>query len=89
MSERFLPWQLEQGVEESWEECRRHAELIAKILAPKATEAPAETATPKEAAKPYGVSQSGQAMLFAADSEQRDLFGNVIEAKPKGRNKKR
>jgi hypothetical protein len=88
LGERFLPWQLEQGVEESWEECRRHAELIARILAPPASEAPAETATPKEAAKPYGVTQTGQAMMFAADSVQRDLFGNVIEAKTRGRKKK-
>lgn len=88
LGERFLPWQLEQGVEESWEECRRHAELIARILAPPAADAPAETATPKEAAKPYGVTQTGQAMMFAADSVQRDLFGNVIEAKTRGRKKK-
>jgi hypothetical protein len=25
MGERFLPWQLEQSVEESWAECERHA----------------------------------------------------------------
>ncbi len=29
---RFLPWQLEQGVEESWEECERHAERIEALL---------------------------------------------------------
>jgi len=29
---RFLPWQLEQSVEESWEECERHAKLISQIL---------------------------------------------------------
>ncbi|MFV8754269.1 Eco57I restriction-modification methylase domain-containing protein [Nannocystaceae bacterium ST9] len=29
---RFLDWQLAQGVEESWEECERHAELIDQIL---------------------------------------------------------
>ncbi len=29
---RFLPWQLEQGVEESWEECVRHAEKIEALL---------------------------------------------------------
>jgi hypothetical protein len=34
LGERFLPWQLEQSVEESWEECRRHAELIEKIIGP-------------------------------------------------------
>ena len=33
---RFLPWQLEQSVEESWEECRKHAELISRIVPPPA-----------------------------------------------------
>ena len=28
MGERFLPWQLEQSVEESWAECERHARNI-------------------------------------------------------------
>lgn len=32
LGERFRPWQLSQTVEESWEECERHAELIRKIL---------------------------------------------------------
>jgi len=32
MGERFLPWQLELSVEESWEACRRHAELIGQIV---------------------------------------------------------
>jgi hypothetical protein len=29
---RFLPWQLEQSADESWDECRRHAELLARII---------------------------------------------------------
>lgn len=33
---RFLPWQLEQSVEESWEECRKHAKLISRIVPPPA-----------------------------------------------------
>jgi hypothetical protein len=33
LGERFLPWQLGEDVEASWEECRRHADLIEKILA--------------------------------------------------------
>jgi hypothetical protein len=32
LGERFRPWQLSQSVEESWEECERHAELIRQIL---------------------------------------------------------
>ena len=31
---RFHPWQLEQSIEESWEECERHAEVLAKLLPP-------------------------------------------------------
>ena len=31
---RFYDWQLEQGADESWEECRRHAELINRIVPP-------------------------------------------------------
>lgn len=29
---RFYPWQLEQSVEESWEECERHAEILSKLV---------------------------------------------------------
>ncbi len=32
LGERFLPWQLGEDVEASWEECRRHAELIERIM---------------------------------------------------------
>jgi len=31
LRERFYPWQLEGTVEESWEECRRHAENLRRI----------------------------------------------------------
>lgn len=31
---RFLDWQLSQGVEESWAECARHAEILSKLLPP-------------------------------------------------------
>ncbi len=31
---RFYDWQLEQDLVESWEECRRHAELIRQIVPP-------------------------------------------------------
>jgi hypothetical protein len=39
LGERFLPWQLDEDVEASWEECRRHAELITRIVSPAPTEA--------------------------------------------------
>ncbi|XXY18795.1 hypothetical protein WME88_03975 [Sorangium sp. So ce216] len=91
LGDRFLPWQLEQGVEESWEECRRHAELIEKILGPAAEKlAPAATTgqTPP-VGKPYEVKTQGQAVLFAAEPEQRDLFGNVVEPAARRGKKKR
>jgi hypothetical protein len=31
---RFYEWQLKQSVQESWEECERHAEILAKLLPP-------------------------------------------------------
>jgi hypothetical protein len=37
---RYLPWQLEQEPEASWEECRRHAELIEQIVPPPQPEPP-------------------------------------------------
>lgn len=43
LGERFLPWQLAQSVDESWEECRRHAAMIALIVPPPEAE-PARTA---------------------------------------------
>ncbi|WP_437578088.1 hypothetical protein [Sorangium sp. So ce887] len=93
LGDRFLPWQLEQGVEESWEECRRHAELIEKILGPTVTvkePAPAATAgqTPP-VDKPYEVNTQGQAVLFAAEPVQKDLFGNVVEPAARRGKKKR
>jgi hypothetical protein len=35
---RFYPWQLEQSLEESWEECERHTEVLAKLFPPPDTE---------------------------------------------------
>jgi hypothetical protein len=83
LGERFLPWQLEQGVEESWEECRQHAELIEKILGVNRTAAPEAPAPPVPPESTSGqqalVSTSGQALLFAPDAAQKNLFGEVDE----------
>lgn len=32
LGDRFLPWQLAQGVDESWELCAQHAERVSRIL---------------------------------------------------------
>ena len=64
---RFYPWQLEQSVEESWEECDRHAEILDKLL-PRAIEEP-EFEAEEGAAAPVD--------LFG-DPLPTDLFGNLI-----------
>jgi hypothetical protein len=48
LGERFLPWQLGEDVEASWEECRRHTELIGRIMSCAATSnsGTAETTAP-------------------------------------------
>jgi hypothetical protein len=59
---RFLPWQLEQGVEESWGECARHAERIKALLA---GSLPTTSAVKEEAAPPCTAGPS-------------DLFGRAL-----------
>jgi len=60
---RFLPWQLEVSAEESWEECRRHAELIRQIVpAPGETQSAAEPAAP-----PKPTQGPAQQSLFGGD----------------------
>lgn len=67
---RFFPWQLEQGVEESWEECARHAERLEMLLGrPLGGDAGTQDATPDSARRPTD--------LFG-HTLQTDLFGNVV-----------
>jgi hypothetical protein len=83
LGERFLPWQLEQSVEESWEECRRHAELIAKIvpvaISPVAEAVKGEESHQSEAAPGQRAPKAGETDLFGVPLE-KDLFGNVVES---------
>lgn len=59
---RFFDWQLAQSIEESWEECERHAELLEQILPlPKP-----EAAAPPEPAEP----DRGQLNMFGAADPQ-------------------
>jgi hypothetical protein len=69
---RFLPWQLEQSVEESWEECEMHARNIlgeegfARLQAELKGEKPAPLSSAPlaaEAPEPYGKS-GDQGKLF-------------------------
>ncbi|GMU42000.1 MAG: hypothetical protein AMXMBFR23_28660 [Chloroflexota bacterium] len=81
LGERFLPWQLAQSPEESWEECRRHAELIDRILGvPRAEPAPEPGATERP---PSGGAPPPTDLL--GDPIQTDLFGNPVYTQPKRR----
>jgi hypothetical protein len=81
LGERFLPWQLEQGVGESWEECRRHAELISRIIPPPPP--PKLSSAPPSPREP----RAGETDLFG-NPLQKDLFGNVVEL-PRRRGRRR
>ncbi|NLH74843.1 MAG: hypothetical protein GX456_17475 [Verrucomicrobia bacterium] len=81
---RFLPWQLNEDVAQSWEECRRHAENIRAIrsrFAPGPAAAPVSTpATPPAPSKPPALDLLGQPI-------PTDLFGN--ELPPQGNKRRR
>ena len=70
---RFYPLQLEQSIEESWEECERHAEILTKLLPP-----------PEEEKAGPENGDSVPVDLFGNPVET-DLFGNTIYAKSRKR----
>ena len=72
---RFYDWQLEQGVDESWEECERHAEILDRIL-PSKQDVPEPTNEDGETSAPTD--------LFG-NPLPTDLFGNVLLPQKKGR----
>jgi hypothetical protein len=64
---RFYPWQLSQSIEDSWEECERHAEILEKLL-------------PRPDSEPQFQTEDSVAStvdLFG-DRLPTDLFGNLI-----------
>jgi hypothetical protein len=64
---RFYPWQLEQSIQESWDECERHAEILDKLL-------------PRRDVEPEFETENWVAPtvdLFG-DPLPTDLFGNLI-----------
>jgi hypothetical protein len=71
LGERFYPWQLEGTAEESWEECRRHAENL-RLIRSVGTSVH-EPAALHDAPAP--------ATDLLGESIARDLFGNEIAAK--------
>lgn len=66
---RFYPWQLEQSVEESWEECERHAEVLARLLPETEPEFANEEGAPVPPVDLFG------------NPLPTDLFGNLVTTK--------
>jgi hypothetical protein len=71
---RFLPWQLQGTPEDSWEECRRHAEMLTYLLGNDVTEAGENGLIEQSPAAPTN--------LFG-EPLPTDIFGNVITARGK------
>jgi hypothetical protein len=67
---RFYLWQLEQSVQESWEECERHAEILAKLVPP-----------PDSERKTDIESGDGVAVDLFGISLETDLFGSPVYPK--------
>jgi hypothetical protein len=94
---RFLPWQLEQSVEESWAECERHArnllgeDAFARLAAELRGE-PLRVAEPgllkvaEEPQVPYAPEGPAQRRLFPGDPT---LFGDRLEDPGTKRRKRR
>lgn len=82
LGDRFLPWQLEGTVEESWQECDRHAENLKRLLGnpePKSIQTPPQ---PQSNLLPSDPNYQLPTDLFG-NPLPVDLFGNIIEEKPK------
>lgn len=78
LGDRFLPWQLEGTPEESWEECECHAENLRRLLGDTAIATTEQTDTQNNSDHPTD--------LFG-NPLQIDLFGNIVEDKPRRRSK--
>jgi hypothetical protein len=82
LGDRFLPWQLEGTVEESWQECDRHAENLKRLLGnpePKSIPTPPQ---PQSNLLPSDPNYQPPTDLFG-NPLPVDLFGNIIEEKSK------
>jgi hypothetical protein len=70
---RFYKWQMEQSVQESWEECERHAEILAELLPPQDPEKKTD-------------SESGDvAVDLFGNPVETDLFGDPVYIKSRKR----
>jgi hypothetical protein len=78
---RFLPWQLNEDVAASWEECRRHAENI-RAIRTKFPPVESATVTENEPKQHQKVSKKAVAPKTGELPLELDLFGRVTETKP-------
>ncbi len=87
LGERFLPWQLEQSVEESWAECERHARNVLgeagytrlKDQIARGDDKPALPLAAEPSAPPYDERAGTQRRLFPGEPT---LFGEAMEDPP-------
>ncbi len=76
LGDRFLPWQLESAIEESWQECERHADNLQRLLGtPKLPEPPSKLLPTDPNYQPPTDSFGNPLEI--------DLFGNIVPVKPK------
>lgn len=71
LGQRFYQWQLDKSIEESWEECDRHAEVLGKLLPQHEPdlESEAEEDAPRPSVDLFG------------NPLPTDLFGNLLTTK--------
>ena len=76
LGERYLPWQLEGTVEDSWEECRRHADNLKKLLGDSGGKSEPEEGKVKSKKKTEGGEniEPIQLELFEKEATQLKLF---------------
>lgn len=71
---RFMPWQLRGTPEESWEECRRHAEILRMMRGDEDEELEEQSS---------GEDSSDTPVDLFGNPLSTDLFGNVLTTKAK------
>ena len=90
LGDRFLPWQMEQSVEESWAECEHHARNILgedgyRRLMAELQGTPESPAAPTPPTATNSPPPDGHPTDLFGNPLPTDLFGNVIEPKQRKR----